>query len=130
EQVLRQVVGAEIVIAFEAQQWPDQFPRQEGVTGLQSGSTRLGKRHGQDDVPIGRIQTLDARQVWSLVAQLPIGGVFQDEDAMLPAVALSELQQVLAARKGQGQAAGILKVIADINEAKAFELPRSLQAGK
>src|SRR5208283_3598420 len=69
----------------------------------------------------------DAWKIGALVTQLAIGGIFQDEDSLPPAVTLRQLQQSLAAWQRQGQTARILEVIAHVDEAEALELAAPLE---
>ena len=56
EQMLREVVRAEVVVALEPQQRPDQPARQDAVAGLQPRGARLGERGRVDDQLVGRVQ--------------------------------------------------------------------------
>ena len=93
EYVLRQIVRAEVVIALESQHRLDQFVRHQGIAGLESRSARLGKRAGINDELILRIVALDARDFLAFVAQLPIGGVFQDQDSLAIGIATNDVNQ-------------------------------------
>src|SRR6516162_874536 len=95
DQVLVEVARTEVVISLEAQERRDQLARQDAVARLEPGRRRLGERHRQDYMLIALVETLDARHVGSIQAQLAVSGVLQDEQPLLLAEAPCQLHQVL-----------------------------------
>src|ERR1043166_4154948 len=81
ENMLNQIARAKVVIALQTQQWLHQLLWQHGIPRLQARRERLGKRHRQDHMLVGRFETLDARHIVSRKTQLAIGGIFQNQDA-------------------------------------------------
>src|SRR5262249_7600449 len=92
KKVLREVVRPEIVIALESQERSNEFPRHEAVAGLEPRSTWFGKGLGENHVAIFRIEALDGGKGRAIIAKLTVGCVLHDEDALVAAVTLRQLQ--------------------------------------
>ena len=97
--LLADVGRAKVMVAFLMQHRLEQGARHGGVAEFKTGRERLAEGLRENGEFISLIERFDRRQRLSVVAQLAIGGVLQDEDALLFAEAPCQLQEMFAPRQ-------------------------------
>ena len=127
DDVLGQVVRAEVVVALQAHQRIEKVRRDQGIPRLQSRRAWLGESSSVDDELVANVEALDARPVVPVEAKFAIGRVLENENALLLPIMTDEFEQLLATLKGHGPSGRILEIVDDVNQLHAVEFTTAVE---
>jgi hypothetical protein len=119
--VLVEVGGAEVFVAFEVRDGFDECFREDAESDADAWGEAFGKGLGEDYGFAGFVERPDAGGGGAVVAEFAVGGIFEEEDAGRFGIVLSKLQELWAAFCRDAYAAGVFKVTHEVDQSDAGE---------